>query len=140
MILVSCRLPAAKETSFPVSPEQTQASQTAVDLPIQPDPTQMPILPPDVVIEKADEAFFNGDWETALWEYQSAYDESSDSQIQAAALLGIGRTRLQMGLYPESAQVLHQLVDNYPDFSQRPAAFFALAQTQDNLVMMRFRF
>jgi soluble lytic murein transglycosylase len=102
-----------------------------------PSQTPVPTLIPAVKIENADRAFFNGDWETALLEYQETFESGSglgiDAEIQAAALLGIGPTQYQLGNYPEALDTLLQLIESYPESSQMAAAYFAAAQTYEAL-------
>jgi soluble lytic murein transglycosylase len=84
-------------------------------------------------IENGEEALFNGDEETALAEFQSAQLASSDSLIQAAALLGIGRSHLLARKYQDAVTSLEKLIADYPAFPQLPEAYFYLAQAYDNL-------
>jgi soluble lytic murein transglycosylase len=102
-----------------------------------PSQTPVPTLVPAVQIKNADRAFFNGDWETALSEYQDAFESNSgldnEAEMQAAALLGIGRTQFQAGHYPEALDTLLTLIASYPESSQTAAAYFATAQTYEAL-------
>jgi len=110
-----------------ISPSQTPPPTT----------TPVPTLIPTVQIESADKAYFNGDWEKAELEYQAVFEAGHDSniqaEIQAAALLGIGRARYQMGLYEAALDTLSQLIDTYPDCSQLAAAYFASAEVYEAL-------
>jgi soluble lytic murein transglycosylase len=133
IMLVSCNLPVKTEVPLAATQEPIIDQPILTSSPNQEEVTQTQDVVPDVAIEKADQLFFYGDWEAALREYQDAFEGTSTPQIQAAALLAIGRTRYQMGNYPESLQTLSQLIESYPDFTQRPAAYFALAQTQEAL-------
>jgi len=133
LIIVSCKLPAETETPIPINQDPLPTQSESFDLPVHSEPTPSQIVTPGVVIENADQSFFYGDWDSALREYQAAFEGSSDPKIRAAALLGIGRTLFQMGNYPESVDTLLQVVDLYPDFIQHPAAYFALGQAYEAL-------
>jgi soluble lytic murein transglycosylase len=76
---------------------------------------------------------FNGDPQSALTEYQAGLDESADSQVQAAALIGIARANYSIGEYANALDALRTLIDNHPDSLQRPDAYFLLGQTYDAL-------
>jgi soluble lytic murein transglycosylase len=118
-------------TSVPDSSSLTPVSQpSGTDLPIL-TPPATPI--PAARVESGDQAFFDGDWEAALLEYQTAFAGDSDPQIKAAALLGIGRTHYQLGALPASLDTLRQLLNDYPDPVYLPRAHFALAQAYEAL-------
>ncbi len=55
-------------------------------------PTPLPTMPPVARIESGDQALFYGDYDLARQLYLSAYNESTDVFIRAAALWGLGRT------------------------------------------------
>ena len=98
-----------------------------------PTATPLPTLVPAVRILNADRAFFNGDWETAHIEYQGIQLSDSDPEIQAAALLGMGRSRHQMGQFDDALIPLNYLVENYLESASSAAAYFELAQIYETL-------
>jgi soluble lytic murein transglycosylase len=110
-----------------ITPSQTPAPTT----------TPIPTLIPIVQIESADRAYFNGDWEMAAMEYQAVYEASYDSdtqeEIQAAALLGIGRARYQMAHYESALDILSQLINTCQDCPQLAAAYFISAEVYEAL-------
>ncbi len=112
----------APATALPVS------GSTSTPLPTAP-ATPVPLAH----ITSADQAFFNGEWERAIQEYQSALAQNVDPDIQAAALLGIGRTQYQMGDSSAALDSLRQLVANYPAFPHLAEAYFHLARLYQNL-------
>jgi soluble lytic murein transglycosylase len=133
LVIVACSLPLSKETSVPVKFQETPTIFIPPTQTIVPSPTPFPTLIPQIQIENADRAFSNGNWEGALLEYQAALEGGSNpedqTEIQAAALLGMGHSRYQMGLYPEALDSYDLLINNYPDFSQLPDAHFAIAKS-----------
>ena len=54
-------------------------------------PTITPTPLPTARVEVGDRAFFNGDYETALLHYQTAFQDSPDVLVQAAAKWGQAR-------------------------------------------------
>ena len=91
-------------------------------------PTPVPTPVPAIRIELGDKSRFEGDWEEANTEFQTALDSSPDLEVQSAALLGIGRSRHQAGDYEGAISALQSLIESYPQSSSIPYAYFALAQ------------
>jgi soluble lytic murein transglycosylase len=83
---------------------------------------------PAVRIESGDRAYFSGDWERALLEYEAALANSLDAEIQSAALLGIGRTRTKAGDPTGAAEALNRLIQSFPQSAHVPYAHFALGE------------
>ncbi len=95
---------------------------------VTPTPTPTPTPLPAVRIASGDHAIFNGDWEQAIQDYQDAHAASSDPEIQAASLLGLGRAYLYAHNDYQAVETLKQLVDTYPDSPHLPHAYFSLGQ------------
>src|SRR3990172_2855979 len=74
----------------------TTALPTPVPITLTPTPSPTPLPTPTPIpavrVELGDSSRFKGDWEKSLLEYQTALDSSPDSQVQRAALLGMGRS------------------------------------------------
>ena len=102
-----------------------------------PTATPFPTLPPTEIpaarVELGDQAFFNGDWDAALQEYQTALENHPNPEVQSAALLGLGRTHYQLGDYSAALDVLRQVSDEFPDSPHLPETQFALAQVYEAL-------
>ncbi len=108
-------------------------------------PTVTPTLPPtptpipQVQIASADRALFNGDWDTAIQEYQSVLKNAGADGVEAtsslttAALLGLGHTYYQAGSYSLALNVLRDLIDKFPDAPQRAPAFFFMGEAYNAL-------
>lgn len=101
-----------------------------------PTPIPTPTPRPEVRVAEGDHALFNGDWDSALREYQAALEASLASEggenpaIYTAALLGLGRTHFLAGNFSQAEEILHGLITNYPGSEHLPSAYFFLAQTQ----------
>jgi soluble lytic murein transglycosylase len=89
-----------------------------------PAPTSSPA--PAARILSADQALTEGDWETAVREYQASKDFSADPQVRAAALLGLGRVYLAAQDYEQCAAALTEFVENYAQDYRLPHAYYLL--------------
>ncbi len=126
-ILACTRAAPAPPTPAPSPVPPTALAPTAVPSPT-PTPLPTPTSIPRARVESGDKALFNGDWETALSEFQTAYKNTTDSEIRAAALLGTAQARwMERNLY-ETALVLEKLLAEYPDFAHKAQAYFLQAQ------------
>ena len=68
-------------------------------------------MEPVVRIDTGDQALFFGDYDLAREQYRTAFNDTTDNAIKAAALWGIGRTELADGRYQESLDALNNLVN-----------------------------
>jgi soluble lytic murein transglycosylase len=108
-------------------PAHSNATSTPLPLPTftaLPSPSPAP----QALVETGDQALLNGDWENALLEYQQAQANSSDPQMQAAALLGSARANYMARNDYETITLLEKLVSSYPDASQLAGAQFLMGQ------------
>ncbi len=97
--------------------------------------TPVPTPIPPVRVSAGDLALFNGDYERARAEYQSAYYSTGDPAVRAAALYGLGRTEFEDGNYNLfTLNPLRELVAAYPDSSYTPPAYILLGKTYDELM------
>ena len=90
--------------------------------------TPLPSPEPVLRIESGDTALFNGDYELARQQYQSALDDTTDNAVKAAALWGLGRTELADELYQPAIDRLNNLIAEYPDSTYSARAYFLLGQ------------
>ena len=126
----SCNLPGR---AIP-QPEDTQVLPTStVTAELAPTalPSSTPLPTPAslVSIEEGDLALFYGDWDAALQAYTAAFENSSDADLRSAALLGLGRTYINLGEYELSLQSLGTLINEYPGSAHTAASQISLAQT-----------
>lgn len=130
LLLVAC----SEQLNLPLLERSTPTptvtpSPTLTPTPtVTPTPSPTPTPVPAARIELGDQALSFGDWEQARLEYNTALSASQEPAVQAAALLGLGRTDL-LDNEPETAiQTLSTLIQNYPTDPAVPAAYFALAE------------
>ncbi len=114
LLLAACQniptaVPTATATITPGGPTLTPSPTIT--------PTPLPTLPPVVRIDSGDQALFYGDFDTARAQYQTAYNDSTDPALKAAALWGLGRTELADGNYQTALDYFNQLIADYADFN-----------------------
>ncbi|HAR36378.1 MAG TPA: hypothetical protein DCR87_05665, partial [Acidobacteria bacterium] len=71
---------------------------------------------------------FNGEYDQALLEFESALVQASDAETQASALTGLGRTHFKMGNTTAAIQALTTVTENYQATGAYPTALFVLGQ------------
>ncbi len=108
-----------------ITPQPT-ATVTNTPTPL---PTFTPTPAPEVRVASADHDLFNGDYDAAQSEYTIALTNSTDPVIQAAAILGQGRTHYLTGVYPNALSELRTVTEQYPGTSQAADAYYFLGET-----------
>src|SRR5512138_1149068 len=130
MMLVACQniptaVPTATATITPGGPTFTPTPTIT--------PTALPTLPPVVRIDTGDQALFYGDFDTARAQYQTAYNDSTDAALKAAALWGLGRTELAARNYQAALDYFNQLIASYADSTYSMRAPFLMGQAYSGL-------
>ena len=87
-------------------------------------PTITPTPLPTVRVDKGDRALFNGDYENALIHYQTAFQDSPDPLIRAAAKWGEARVYYADGRYDETLASIQILITEYPESTHMGQAYF----------------
>ncbi|MCE7858435.1 MAG: hypothetical protein DPW18_17815 [Chloroflexi bacterium] len=87
-------------------------------------PTITPTPLPTARVGVGDTAFFHGDYDAALLQYQVALQDSPDPLIRAAAKWGEARIYYAQGRYNETLAALQTLITEYPQSPQFPYAHF----------------
>jgi soluble lytic murein transglycosylase len=117
-------------TAIPTSTATIEATPTSALTPsVTPFPTPIPV----VRVEAGDLALFYGDFDEARQQYLSAFNESTDKAVQAAALWGIGRTELADERSQPAIETLNRLVNEYPESTYAARAYFLLGQAYAKL-------
>lgn len=128
--ILGCNL-LSNAPSNPFGPTNTPGpSATPTASPI-PTPTQTPV--PTVRVGSGDQALFDGDTETAMQQYRSAFNDSSDPAIKAAALWGLGRAQYVDKRDADALATLRQLISDYPDSPYLAPAYFIEGRTFDDM-------
>jgi soluble lytic murein transglycosylase len=140
MILIAaslaCNLPGLtqpQDSGSSSSPTETLSLETLLSTQtptrVMPTPTLTP--QPEVRIDQGDRALFLGQNDLAQSEYQSAYQQSSDPQVQAAAQLGTARVQLQAGDIDLAIATLQQVTSQFSDTDAADDAYYFLAQAAE---------
>lgn len=108
-------------------PAPTSVTPTAIPLPTF-TPLPSPSPAPEALVKTGDQALLNGDWEKALQEYQLAHANSTDPQMQAAALYGSARANYMARNDYETISLLQKLIASSPDAPQAAGAHFLMGQ------------
>ena len=87
-------------------------------------PTITPTPLPIARVDKGDHALFNGEYEDALLEYQTAFNDSPDLLVQAAAKWGETRIHFAEERYEEALAAAQILINEYPQSMHLGQAYF----------------
>jgi soluble lytic murein transglycosylase len=87
-------------------------------------PTVTPTPLPIARVGIGDRAFFNGDYENALLLYQTAFQDSPDVMVQAAAKWGEARVNFADGRYEDTLTAIQTLINEYPQSTHLGQAYF----------------
>ncbi len=141
MILLSLILPGCGEAiRLPFSPTLTPSitpTPTLTPTPIpSPTPTATPTPLPATRIDNGDQALFEGDYDRALQEYQTALNGAQDDPTRALALLGIGRSQIFLGQPSVAVTTLTSIIQRFPSSPLLAQADYFIGeayQSQGNL-------
>jgi soluble lytic murein transglycosylase len=129
--LAGCNLPSSDQTA-PLGATATP-SLSPTPFVVTPTFTPTPTPIPAVRVETGDRALFDGDYARARSEYQIAFSTSTDAQVRAAALWGLGRTEYEAGVYASALEALRRLPVEFPDSQYAAYAYFLLGETYMSL-------
>jgi soluble lytic murein transglycosylase len=130
--LLGCSFPSGSFPSVLSLGDTATPSVTPTSTP-SPIPTSTPTPGPTVRIENGDHALLNGDYDTALAHYHSAFQDSSDPAIRSAALWGKSRVLFEEGRYAEAVDTLQQIIIDYPDSPEVAHAYFLQGEALNKL-------
>jgi soluble lytic murein transglycosylase len=126
VLLASC----SDTSSFATSGTRRPTLQLGVT----PSDTFLPTIPPsptptpEVHIAAGEQAFYNGNYSQALYEYQAALDSTTDSDVRAAALWGLARDEYAVNSNGRALEILWQLTNQYPSSPKAVRAYFLMGQ------------
>ena len=112
-------------TKTPLPSATPTATLTPTNTPL---PTATPTPLPAVRILSGDQAYKDGDYDSALAAYQLAFDITSDPDIKAAALTKIGRIYYQQKQVQKAVDTLRQVTENYTSPDSLSMAYVYLAE------------
>ncbi len=120
--------PAQTETVTPIPSATPTLTLTPT---LVPTPTLTPM--PAKRVQDADYALFLGDYDQAMQLYQDTQNASSDTEIQAAALYGIGRVQWLQGNATQALDTFEKIVGQYASLPEGGWSFFFLGQIYSSL-------
>jgi len=110
------------------TPSTLLASPVVPTVPyVTPPPAILPPapLPPDIALREAEQALYNGDYETAVQKFQSVISQpASDAGMREAAMYGLGEAALREGRFDIAASALTEFISTFPTDTQIPRAYF----------------
>jgi soluble lytic murein transglycosylase len=131
----ACSIPAVGQTLQDLGLVEPSATPTYTP---EPSPTPTPTPLPEVRISSGDVALMQGFYSDSSSLYTLAQAQTSESEIQAASLLGLGRVQYDQGDCSGAQTFFNTLFSQYGQASSAgPAHFFSgecLLQTGDYLV------
>jgi len=92
-----------------------------------------PVMLPADQLASADEALFAGEIEKARLNYQEAFTNSSEPDLQARALYEIGRTYSLERDYYAAIDAFNRILGQYPNTEYAVNAYFLLGQAYEEL-------
>ncbi len=125
-VLLGCNLPANTPASSPAPGASPGAALTSSPAAV---PSSTPTPMPLARVASGDRALLNGDAETAALQYRSAFEDTTDPSLQAAALWGLARSQFADQRHAETLATLQQLIGSYSSSPYTPAASFLEAET-----------
>ncbi len=96
-------------------------------------PTITPTPLPQARVSVGDKAFFNGDYDAALLDYQIVLQDSPDASLRAAAKWGEARIYFAREQYEDTLTALQTLITDYPDSPHFGQAYFLQGLTHYRL-------
>ncbi len=129
----ACTLP---ETTPPPPTNTPGPSPTPTITPTltpSPTPSPTPTPLPAARVETGDKALFYGNYFRAREEYQIVLQSSTDADLRAAALWGLGKTDFISGNLAGALSNLRALVNTYPNAPHAIQAQFLLGETYYSL-------
>ncbi len=134
VICISLLLTACELAGLPtIPPGWTLTPSITPTFIASPTPTISPTPIPIVRVDAGEKALFNGDYPTALIHFQTAFRDSSDPVVRAAAKWGEARTQYNDERYGEAQSALHILITEFPDSRYLASAQFLLSLAQFKL-------
>ncbi len=133
LLLAACNInpspvmPTSTPLPTTVANQNPTSGITPSDTP-SPTLTPSPTPTPEVRIETGEQAFFDGDYIRAQSEFQAALSTTTDPEMCAAALWGLGRVEYAAGNNGKALEDLGNLSKNYPGGPNAARAYFIMGE------------
>ena len=126
VLLASCAGPAPLDSTGTPSP--TLLPIVTPSEPSLPTYTPSATPTPEVRVETGEQALFNGNYDQANNEHQTALDTSTDPDVASAALWGLARTDYAVKSNGRALENLWRLTSQYPSSPNAIRAYFLMGQ------------
>lgn len=129
--LASCNFPVKVNMAQVFDTATPEPTSTPADTPTPtntPTNTPSPTPQPAARVVLAEEALAAGSYEQARRQFQEAMQNAADSELQAAAALGMGRTLLAQANYPGAIETLRGLIAGFPQYRELDKAYYFLGK------------
>jgi soluble lytic murein transglycosylase len=127
--LVAVLLACSFIPSIPANPfGPTATPSPSATLTVTPTLTPTPTPVPAARIDSGDHALFNGDYDAARAEYRQAFDQSTDPEMRAESLWGLGRTEFEAGNVSAAIELFNQLIREHPDTVRAAQSHYLLGE------------
>ena len=120
----------ADQPAIQLTSQPTNAPAPTLTLTLTPTSTPTPTPPPVVRLDDAARALHNGDYASAIFEYQSLLADGALSEEAEEAQFGLGEAALRQGDLVTAENALAQFIDTYLDSARLADAWFLLGDTR----------
>ena len=120
--ITACSTLSNLDNIIPPGWTQTPSLSPTPETTFTPTVTPTPLVTARVNI--GDQAFFNGDYDTALLQYQIVLQDSPDPILRAGAQWGTAKIYFEGKRYNETLSTLQTLITEYPEFPQLGQAYY----------------
>ncbi len=127
---LACNLERVIDPSLPTS---TLSLEPVLQISTSTPEPEESILAKDDNLAEAELAYFNGDWERALEEYEKQYSLLAGNADRAKALLGMARVNIKVEEWALARNQLLEILENYQDSPAAKQAPYFLALVFEKL-------
>ena len=130
ILMSACILPFNLKSASDATPQVKEKSFNIGEiLHIQPAETLTPTPMPASRLEEADFAFFAGDLDSSQQLYQQTYDQVTENNLKADALLGLGKTLYSRRNYTAAIDAFNRVLGQFPDTDAAANAYFLIGES-----------
>ncbi len=131
LVISGCNLPAAQNPANQTTPTNAEllVSEPTQQIPPTPAPTATPT--PGLRIKQGEVQLTQGDFNAAIDTFKAAAANSNDTEVQAAALLGIGQAYYLMANYENAITTFKSLLFEMPENPSQTNAYYYLGRCLD---------
>ena len=129
IFLASCNFPGNGDIAQIFASATPTSTSTPTHTPTftpQPTATPSPTPQPATQVELAEDKLAMGEYEQARRQFQEVMLSSNDTQLQALAALGLGRTLYKQNNFPAAINAFEAFISDYPQHPDLAVAYYYL--------------